>query len=181
MVINLSPDGKYLTLTGYNATNIYQATITSSTIPTNQRLVALVDYNGTVNTSTRLNAYSANNIRGGVTVGGAGFWTTGPNASPGNLSYVPFGDDGTGVVSINAAWNCRSVAIANSNLYISRQADIGIVPGLPTVASPAPTALITGLSDAYNFVVLDVDAGVSGPDLIYIADIDNGILKFSFN
>jgi hypothetical protein len=180
-VINLSPDGKYLTLTGYNATNIYQATITSTTVATVQRLVALVDFNGTVNTTTRLNAHSGNNIRGGVTVGGAGFWTTGPNATPGNLCYTPFGNDGTGVVSINTAWNCRSVAIANSNLYISRQAEIGVMSGLPTTTSPAPTALITGLSDAYNFVVLDVDAGVSGPDLIYIADIDNGLLKYSFN
>jgi hypothetical protein len=180
-VINLSPDGKYLTLTGYNATNIYQAAITGTTVPTVQRIVALVDFNGTVNTTTRLNAHSGNNIRGGVTVGGAGFWTTGPNATPGNLCYTPFGNDGTGVVSINTAWNCRSVAIANSNLYISRQTEIGVISGLPTTASPAPTSLITGLADAFNFVVLDADPGISGPDLIYIADQTNGLLKYSFN
>jgi hypothetical protein len=185
-VMNLSPDGKFLTLSGYNATNIYQASIIGTSTPAVQRLVATVDFEGNINTSTRLNAYSGNNIRGAVTVNGTGFWTTGPGATPGNICYVPGGNDGTGVVNLNNTWNSRSVKISNSSLYISRQAEIGRVAGppLPTLAGTGtPTTLpgISGLANCWNFVVLDVDPTVTGDDLIYISDGTNGILKFSKN
>lgn len=180
-VMNLSPDGKFLTLSGYNCDSLYQPNITSSSVPAVQRLVAIVDFNGTILTNTRMNAYNGNNIRGAVTIDGTGFWTTGPNATPGNICYVPAGNDGTGVVQLNTSWNSRSIKAFNSDLYISRQAEIGVISGTPTSGLFTPTAIISSLSDAFNFVVLDVDATVPGADLIYIADQVNGLLKYSKN
>lgn len=181
-VINLSPDRKFLTITGYNAP-LYSPAVTSSSIGTVQRLVALVDFNGTVNTTTRLNAYDLQGIRGGVTVDGTGFWTSGPTTGSGlrSICYVPFGNDGTGVVQINTTSNSRSIAVSNSNLIISTASTIGQINGLPTGTSPAPTSIITGLADAYNFVFLDLDAGVAGNDVVYIADNTGGLKKFSFD
>lgn len=181
-VINLSPDRKFLTITGYNAP-LYSPGVTGSSIGTVQRLVALVDFNGTVNTTTRLNAYDLQGIRGGVTVDGTGFWTSGPTtgSGPRSICYVPFGNDGTGVVQINTTSNSRSIAVSNSNLIISTATTIGQIIGLPTGTSPAPTSIITGLTDAYNFVFLDLDAGVAGNDVVYIADNTGGLKKFSFD
>lgn len=182
-VLNLSPDGKFLTLAGYNASSFYQTGITASPVASVQRLVALIDFNGTVNTSTRSNAYDGIGTRAGVTVDGSGFWTTGPNTGsiPNGLVYVPFGNDGTGAVRISNI-NCRSVAITNSNIAVTTATTLGIISGLPTSGSFSPTNIISaGLADAYNFVFLDMDPGVPGNDVVYIADNTAGLKKFSFD
>ena len=183
--LNLSTDGKYLTLVGYDAAT-GTASVVGTASSTTNRIIGRVDSSGTVDTSTRINsAYSGNNIRSAVTNDGSGFWVAGPSTG---LTYVSYGS--TGASTTLNGLNSRVVNIFNGQLYDSSQSgtNIGVNTvgsGLPTSVSQAVSPLIPGLttanSNAYAFVLLDRDAGVAGLDTLYIADQSSGLLKYSFN
>ncbi|MFG2045674.1 PxKF domain-containing protein [Dactylosporangium sp. NPDC048998] len=185
----LSGDGRYLTLAGYATTpgtGSVASTTTTPTAPTVPRVVARIDGNGAVDTSTRLtDAFSGNNVRGAATNDGTGFWVTGAggsNTPKAGMVQVPLGGSTSTpiVTSINAA---RVPQTIDGNLYLStdKTTPAGVSrigTGLPTSGAQALTSL-AGPADPYGFALLNV-AGGTGPDTLYVADgTTGGITKYS--
>ena len=192
--LNLSANGMYLTLTGYD-TVVGVATIATGTT---NRTLARVGSNGVFNTSTGFlagSAYVTNNIRGAVTNDGTQFWTAGSgSSSTGGVWYLPFGSfTAGGIQTSTTSTNTRTVNIFNGQLYFSTASvATGIYTdgtGLPTTASQTE-AILPGLPSTdplqspYAFLLLDENSSVAGVDVLYVAD-DNttspagGIYKYS--
>jgi hypothetical protein len=192
--LNLSANGQYLTLAGYDTTTGYAGVSSGIT----NRTIGRVDASGTVNTSTGYlsgSAYKKNNIRSAVTNDGNEFWTagTGSNAT-GGIWYVPFGSfTAAGVQTGTTNTNARVVNITDGQIYFSTASVAtgiytdgtglpstsgqteAILPGLPTLDS---------LSSPYGLLFLDENPSVAGVDVLYVVD-DNetapggGIYKYS--
>jgi predicted extracellular nuclease len=186
-----SADGRYLTLAGYDAAP-GTASVVSTASATVNRIVARVDADGNIDTSTRItDAYTGNNIRGAVSNDGAGFWTAGTaSGTAGGVHYVPFGNNGATTQLSSAPTNVRVPNIYGGQLFVSSGSgsNIGVNQvgtGLP-VASGQTTTLLPGLpgsGNPYAYVLLDRDPGVPGLDTLYVADQTsaNGLLKYSFD
>lgn len=186
--LNLSPDGQYLTFGGYDAIPGVAGISTTSSVAYN-RVVARVTQNGSINTSTTItDGFSAGSIRSAATVDGSAFWTGGAGTG-GGTRYVTLGGTTSTLVSA-APTNTRGTAIYNSQLFTSSQSgtNIGISTvgtGLPTTAGSITTILsgTTSNSDLTNpqgFVFGDID-GNGTPEVLYVADGNLGIVKFSNN
>lgn len=186
--LNLSPDGQYLTFGGYDAIPGVASISTTSSAAYN-RVVARVTQNGTINTSTTItDGFSAGSIRSAATVDGSAFWTGGAGTG-GGTRYVTLGGTTSTLVSA-APTNTRGTAIYNSQLYTSSQSgtNIGISTvgsGLPTTAG-STTTILSGtatnvdLTNPQGFVFGDID-GNGTPEVLYVADGNLGIVKFSNN
>ncbi|MGH3764912.1 MAG: hypothetical protein ACRDTX_07160 [Pseudonocardiaceae bacterium] len=180
----LSPDGRYLTLGGYDA-DPGTSGVASTTTASVSRVVARVDGNGGVDTSTAItDAFSANNIRGAVTDNGGRFWMTGAN---GGVRLATLGSSGaTTQINSTGPTNNRAVSIFGGQLYLSTgSGTTGVYvvgSGLPTTGGQTPT-LVAGAPSPFAFTALDRDPGVPGVDTLYIADDSaspgGGILKYS--
>jgi len=104
-LIDRSADGRFIALTGYGATvgttGGNGASLTTTAPGSVPRVVGLVDANGTVDTTTRLDgAGTPKIIRSGTTVNGERLWATGGNG--GILT--------SGTAELTAAAAARSVA-----------------------------------------------------------------------
>jgi len=186
--LNLSPDGQYLTFGGYDAIPGVAGISTTSSASYN-RVVARVTQNGTINTTTSMtDAFSAGSIRSAATVDGNSFWTGGAGTG-GGTRYVTLGGTTSTLVSA-APTNTRGTAIYNSQLYTSSQSgtNIGVSTvgsGLPTTAG-STTTILSGtatnvdLTNPQGFVFADMD-GNGTPEVLYVADGNLGIVKFSNN
>jgi hypothetical protein len=188
--ITRSTDGRYLLLTGYNALPGTAGIVTTTNSgTTNNRLVARVAADGSVDTNTRINdAFSGSNIRTAVSTNGSAFYVSGGNSG---IRYVPFGNSGpTTALSTGSVVNFRILGIYGGNLYASSatNANYGlnqIGTGLPTAAGAAVT-LLPGFPTAsgpssYGFYFTDLSPTVPGVDVVYVTD-DNttgGIQKWS--
>jgi|GEM_PF-1540687 len=183
-----STDGRYLLLTGYNAVP-GTASIVTSPVATNNRLVARIGATGSVDTNTRISdAFSGSNIRTAVSTDGSAFYVSGGNSG---IRYVPFGNTGpTTALSTGAVVNFRILGIYGGNLYASSAANSNyglnqIGTGLPTAAGAAIT-LLPGFPTAsgpspYGFYFADLSPTAPGLDVVYVTD-DNatgGIQKWS--
>lgn len=196
-LLTRSVDGRYLVLTGYDAT-LGTLALTTTAAATNNRVIGRVDANGTIDTSTRLadafsgTALSGANIRSAASVNGTAFYAVGSNSG---VRYVPFGHaatTATTALTTAAPTNNRAVGIYNGNLYVSSAsgANFGISQvgtGLPTTAGQPITQLpgfptATGPSP-YAFYFADLSTAVAGVDVVYLADDraapDGGIQKWS--
>lgn len=182
----LSADGRYLSLAGFDADPGTAAIAATSTTTTN-RVVARVDGNGSVDSSTAISdAFTGADIRAAVTDDGSRFWAVGAN---GGVRLTAFGSSGS-TTQINSAapTNLRVAGIANGQLYVSTgSAPMGVYAvgsGLPTTGGQTP-ALLTGVPSPYGFVAFDRDPVVAGIDTLYVADDsaspNGGIVKFSFD
>lgn len=187
-VLNLSPDGQYLTFTGYDAP-VFTAGVTATPAASNNRMVGLMGQNAVLNSTTRINdGYDGNNCRSAVTLDGNGFWVSGTGTG-GGTRYVALGNTGTSTYVSSTPANTRVVNISNNNLYASAQsgAYIGIsqvsTSGLPTTSGNTTNLIssISGASDAYGFVFLDRSAAIPGNDVVYVANNNAGLLKFYFD
>jgi hypothetical protein len=178
--LSLSADGRYLTLAGYDAApgTAAVASTSSTTVP---RVVARVDGAGNIDTSTVINGFGGNNVRGATSDDGTRFWVTGAGPANGQgVVLAPLGNPvATPVTPIGSTFkNARVPVIANGRLYVSSDkltppGVYAIGSGLPTAATStiAPVAAATG-NDPYSFVFTD-------PSTLYVAD--GGIKKYSFN
>jgi hypothetical protein len=74
--LELSANGQYLTVAGYDATPGTASVASSTTIP---RVAGRIDGAGNIDTSTvlKLGSFSGNNVRGAITNDGSEFWVTG--------------------------------------------------------------------------------------------------------
>jgi Ca2+-binding RTX toxin-like protein len=194
--LSLSTDGRYLVLAGYDA-SVGTAAIASSTSTTFNRVIARVDINGTVDTSTYLtNSFSGNSIRSVASQDGSGFWVAGVSSgSTGGIHYVSYGDT-TGTRLTTADGAVRSVRIFDGRLYTTAGSSTApthvglntVGTGLPQSGSFPITAVPGTLSgnSPFEFILLDRDATVAGVDTLYIADqssdgMGGGIRKYSFD
>lgn len=180
-----SVDGQYLIATGYDAAT-GTASIAGSSSATTKRVIARIDSDATIDTTTGLTSFSGGNIRGAASTDGTKFWATGSRTG---IVYAPLGSDGTTVST--SVTNTRTAGIFDGQLYISSGSGTNTFRGVNAVgtglpeASGATTVRIPGLTDAtnpsnYAFFFADLDAGVSGVDTLYIADDGAGALtKFS--
>lgn len=183
-----SVDGRYLLLTGYNAVP-GTAGIVTSAVATNNRLVARIGADGSVDTNTRISdAFSGTNVRTAVSTDGSAFYVSGGNSG---IRYVPFGNAGpTTALSTGSVVNFRILGIQGGNLYATSATGSNyglnqIGTGLPTAAGAAVT-LLPGFptasgSSPYGFYFADLSPSVPGPDVVYVADdaATGGIQKWS--
>lgn len=173
--ISLSQDGSKLALAGYDA-DPGTAAVSATTSTAVKRVIAIVDQNGTVNTSTALSAFSSQVIRAAV-VNGSDIWASGGS---GGIMYTTEGATTHTQITTSTA---RNLMIVNGQLYATstsgsfRMTTVG--SGLPVTAGQTMTNLpglpITG--SPYQFFI--VNAG-SGSDVLYIAD-DNLLRKYSLS
>jgi hypothetical protein len=181
-----SVDGRYLTLTGYDAEpgtgNIAGSTNVS-------RVVGRIDWTGAIDTTTALSAYSGNNIRSAVSTDGVDLWITGPQPGTDGVRYTALGCTGDGSIQL-AGVNSRVANIFNGQLYISSGSSgyygiSAVGSGLPITKGQTATVLpgtgISGAGDASPFDFYFADANT-----LYVADdrapsSGGGIQKWTFN
>ncbi len=199
--LNLSTDGRYLVLGGYDAPlGTPGATIEASTAATFPRVIARVDRLGNVDTSTALlDAYdgstaTAGNVRAVASVDGSAFWTsgTGISATAGVRHVSNLGDSSSVFLNAGSPTNCRVVGIYDGLLYTTSASTVylgvcSVGSGLPTGPGQTitllpgfPTTGGTAASSTYDFFWAD-------PNTVYVAD-DNvpastvgGISKWTFD
>jgi hypothetical protein len=200
-----SADGRYVSLAGY-ATAPGVANVVAA--PNTNRVVARIDTSSTVDTSTLINAtlaFSGQNVRGAVSDDGSHFWVSGlGGGSTGGIVYVPLGSNAATTPTILSMNQFRVVEIFGNLLFGDGEASgtsttppevFQIDTGLPTNGTPALNELPgmpTGVSPSpWQFVFLDLNAGVPGLDTLYVANdkavgsgsttFPNGIQKWVFN
>src|SRR5262249_51061055 len=137
--LNLSADGKYLTLTGYNA-NVGTASVASTSTTGGSatvRVVGRIDSSANIDTTTSLTSYSGNNIRSAVTTNGTDIWTSGAG-TPGGVIYTTLGASGAGTALSTTVTNTRVVDVFGSQLYATSGS--GSNKGVNTVGTGLPTS-----------------------------------------
>lgn len=173
--ISLSQDGSKLALAGYDAD---PGIVAVSSTPTTsvKRVIAVVDQNGAVNTTTALSAFSGQAIRAAV-INGSDIWVSGGS---GGIMYTTLGS--TTQVQLTTT-TARSLMVLNGQLYASstsgalRITTVGTglpsttgqtmvnLPGLPTTGNP------------YQYFIVN---GGSGSDVLYVAH-ENLLRKYSLS
>jgi DNA/RNA endonuclease G (NUC1) len=183
-LLTRSADGRYLVVAGYDAPT-GTANVATSSAATFNRVIGLVDANGTINTSTAL-ADSTGNPRSAASTDGTDLWITSNNTG---LRYATLG--GTSSTQLNStSTNLRQTNIYNGQLYVSAQSGtlrIGAVgTGTPTTTGQTISNLPgfpTNAGSPYGFFFADLNAGVAGVDTLYVADDNStgagGIQKYS--
>jgi hypothetical protein len=189
--LTLSADGNYLMMAGYGA---IPGTLTpqNSTASAVNRVVARIDMNGNIDTSTSLSdAYNASNIRSATSSDGTSIWTggnggSGQGPSAGTRYTTTGSTTSTGLHSTTT--NIRVVNIFNGQLYADSGSagftGIGTVgTGLSTSSGQTFTLLpgfpTSGTHSPYDFWFRDANT-------LYVADDGNaagggGIQKWSLS
>jgi hypothetical protein len=180
-----NPDGNYLTLAGY-------AVAPGAPIANAVRVVARVDAQGGIDTSTTLSNGFSTAVRGAVTTDGNQFWITGSGSGNGGIWYELFGLDG-GTQLVSSPGSVRAIGIVSGQLYADSGSNgttnvFKVGTGLPTTIDPVTTALPgmpTSNASPYGFAFFD-RTGVPGIDTIYVADdrataSGGGIQKWTWN
>jgi hypothetical protein len=175
--LQLSGNGQYLTIMGYgvNANSFnanpgqYSSTgnpalgqsgsLTGQSYTPVARVVALIDGNGNVNSTTGLyNVFDQNNPRSAYTVNGTAIYVSGQGNNPdatGGVFYTTLGSNSaTSLTSGDAgsgdSQDTRDVQVYNGQLYVSTDSKEGstnrsyvgtLGTGTPTIATGAPTQL----------------------------------------
>jgi hypothetical protein len=211
--IQLSGDGRYLTIGGYSATPSYAgaggpaggysnangvalAQSPSSAVP---RVIALIDANGNVNSSTSFNnLYSTNNPRSAYTPDGSTLYISGQGsgASDQGIYRTTVGATNTATTVYNTL-DTRTVSGYGGNLYYSvdkKNKSTGIFQytGLPNGLATA-TQIIpgsNGLNGSSKVNYSPEGFFFANANTLYVADTglpknggtsDGGIQKWTFN
>src|SRR5215470_6602323 len=133
-LLTLSADGHYLMFTGYDAAP-GTASIAGTSSSTVNRVVGRVDAAGTVDTTTALNDFNANNIRGVASTNGVDIWVTGAN---GGVRYAADGHSGAdpSVAVSTTVTNLRAVEIFDGQLYVSDSSGSAVRVGTVGTGEP---------------------------------------------
>lgn len=195
-MINLSVDRQYIVMAGYSAP-LGTASIATSTAITWPRIIALINYNAIINTTTALTDFaSVGRPTSAITTNGTDLWLAGTgNSASGGPRYTTVGST-TSVQLADPATtttNNNCVGIAGGQLYLSRTSSELLMStvgtGLPTTGGQIVTFL-PGLPPPpafsgtwIQFFFADLDAGIAGPDVLYIANATGattgGLMKYS--
>lgn len=179
--LTLSADGHYVVVAGYGTSpgNFADASVsktaTDAGVP---RVIARLDKNGTIDTTTQLMAFNKVNIRGAATNDGTSFWASGAGNTSEGTQYVILGSTGATTNLDTTLTNQRVVQIFGGQVYVSSGA--GAFHGVSTLGTGMPTTagqtvtILPGVpgdaGSAYGFSMLDLDGSVTGLDTMYIAD-----------
>jgi hypothetical protein len=183
--LNRSADKQYLTLTGYAQALGDPNKIATTTASAVNRVIGIVDYAGNINTTTALSDYSSGGSpRSAVTDNGSNLWMTGTS---GGVRYTTVGATTSKPVS-TAIDNLRIISIFNNQLYTSigttTATRVGTVgTGLPTTGGQ-PINNLPGLSNVgspFQYVLFDQSPAIPGLDVLYIADEDSAVFKYSLD
>jgi len=152
--LNLSADGQYLTIAGYDAA-VGTASIASSSASTVNRVVGRISANRQFQiTSLGNSAHGGNNIRGAASNDGSRFWTVG---GTGGIFTVQPGAGAASLVASTPA-NVRAISIFNGQLYVGSASGTPAIytvgTGLPTGTATSSTFLATGSIEPYASVIV---------------------------
>lgn len=186
--LNLSADGAYLTIGGYDAAAGMASVNSTAGI---NRVIARVAGDGSVATtvitttdaSAANNSYTTNNFRSVASNDGSRFWLGGNGtATTAGVRTVAFSGSVTPVVATqvsNTTTNIRTVNIFSNQLFYSTGSGTAgiyaVGAGLPTASATASVLKIT-VTDPYAYTFIDRGSGNLN---CYIASGANAILKFS--
>ncbi len=147
--IHLSPDGRYIAIVGYDGPVGTTTQLDPLASPVINRTVAILAFDGSVDSRTSLTDFSVgNNARGAFTSDGQSAWVAGADASTGAVRYVASLGATTSVdLTGTALKNARDVAVFNSQLYLSTVKGTSIVEALGT-GTPTAQASLTPLPGA---------------------------------
>ncbi|WP_448599762.1 Ig-like domain-containing protein [Thermoleptolyngbya sp.] len=195
--LTLSVDGQFLTVAGYDAA-VGTSNVQNTSSNTVNRVVARINGNGDIDTSTRISdGFNQGEPRGVITTDGTAFWVAGISSnSSGGVRYVSYGSAGPSTQLTTPDRAARALGIYDGQLYLTATGS-GFV-GLNTVGTGTPTsgsqtltlrASMSSTNNPYEFVMLDRDVSIAGVDTLYIADHSThatsastrGIHKFSFD
>lgn len=182
--LNVSANGLYVLLAGYNAAP-GTLTVATSANPTVARVVARIDLAGNVDTSTALgDAYTGSNIRAAVSDDGNRFWVSG---STQGIRYVANLGDTTSVAIGTPPTNVRCLSVYNGQLWGTSGSSgfIGLWKagdGLPTLAATGGGILEPGFVGTTGPSIYDFY--FASPNTVYIADDRStgagGIYRYDF-
>ncbi|MGI4730628.1 MAG: beta strand repeat-containing protein, partial [Janthinobacterium lividum] len=186
-LVNLSADGHYLVLTGYDAAAGLAGVAATATTGAGAtpRTIGRVDATGAIDTTTTTTAFSGNNIRSATSADGSSFYADG--AATG-VVLQPFGGSGTGTLVSSTVVNDRSIEEFGGNLYFSTGAGTArgiyeVGTGLPTATGTVSTIQIPtgGTSSPYQFYLADLSSSVAGYDTAYVIDSTAGLQKYTLS
>lgn len=189
--LTLSPDSKYLAAVGYNGpVGTDNSQYYDGADPAiSDRIVAIVDHNGSINTSTKLDnngagfslAYSA------VTSNGTDIWTSFLGKG---VYYTSIGSSTYAPVRVNTGGFYRVGSVNDGQLYYSTNSNLvyKMGTGLPqsTVTSATPLPGLTSssgmLQNSGQFFFADMNSAIPGIDVLYIAANNQlALKKYSFD
>ncbi|MFK7742276.1 MAG: hypothetical protein AB8H80_18325 [Planctomycetota bacterium] len=184
--LNLSTDGRYLIVAGYDRA-IGDTDPSAESGTTTRRIIATVDtLTGLVDTTTQLaDAYDGSSFRGAASIDGSAFWTVG-NSSNGSVRYATLGASTSTDISLSPT-NMRWIGIRNSQLYGTSastgalsQGVLEVGTGLPTMAGQM-TTLLPGFPTAGTFSDgAPYDFWFADSSTLYVADsASNGTTGFN--
>lgn len=180
-LLSLSQDGKKLSFAGYNAAVGTPKVSTMS----NEWVVSVMEGSGQINTKTVLSPLLKRPVTSAIT-DTENVWVSG--VAP-HLYHTTIGAaNGTSI----SGRSLRGLGIFNHQLYASQSSLKGLSPviqvgvGLPAAAKQRLTTLpgmpVNGsLASARQFLFADLDAGIPGDDVLYVANDTqvDGITKYS--
>ncbi len=195
-LLTVSPSGQFVVITGYNSTIPAAAALPGSAGAAVNRSVGVIPINtGVPGISLFPDFAGGNNPRSAATNNGVNLWMTG---GTGGVRYATFGAGVSTQINAPATLgNLRQVNIFSGQLFASTQSGAGgntislgtVGAGLPTVPpaafavlpGPAPINALpaAGSSSRFAFSLVDATPLVAGDDVLYIADDEVGLSKFS--
>jgi hypothetical protein len=189
----VSADGHYVTFVGIDAAP-GTPVVTSQSPATTPRVVARLDSDSVLDTSTTVTIPSGEGF--GTVVGAASndgkeFWIGGDGSSvDAGLQYAALGGSGTPTPVGPTDAGARSPVIYGGQLYASTGNNaspiVRVGTGLPTSQTtftglPGITVVSNGIQDPHQFLFFRHDGAAGAPDLLYVADLQTGLLKFYFD
>ncbi|MBU6222842.1 MAG: PEP-CTERM sorting domain-containing protein [Planctomycetes bacterium] len=193
----ISPDGRWITFGGYNATIPQASSLPGSSSATIPRSVGILDTTtGNVTLTTTGTFYNAQAVRTAYSSDGNKFWTAGSGFG---ISYGTV-SGGTSVLvnGTGAGTNMRVLGQYGNDLYISTSSGslsptIGLLGGnplaggVPTSNNQLPSIPLQGgtpTKSRYGFVFLDTNPSVPGLDTMYTVDdsaTSGGLWKYTLD
>ncbi|WP_298223862.1 YDG domain-containing protein, partial [Flavobacterium sp.] len=175
--LNLSTDGQYLTIGGYDAV-VGQASVNSTAgIP---RVIARVNNAGTIATSVLTSTIHSSGFRSVVTTDGSRYWTAGNGVGVTSLLHQGNTTPIAPTTISATVTNLRTVNIFNNQLYVSTGSG---TQGIYKVGTGVPTT--TGQTSVINipqnglYAYQMVNRGGSNWNCYAVGDSSAGIYKWS--
>jgi len=153
--LNLSVNGQYLTIGGYDAA-IGTLSVNSAAVP---RVIARIDNTQNIETSLFTNATHGSGFRSTVTVDGTRYWTGGNGVGISSITHQGNTTPIAATTISTTNTNSRTVSIYNNQLYYSTgSATVGVYTvgtGIPTTGPQTGTINIaTSGANPYAYSIL---------------------------
>ncbi len=186
--LNLSSDGRYLSVAGYEAA----VGTAAATYKANEKVIARIAFDGSVNYSTRISAATMNGtVRSTVTSNSSRFYITGTSTSPASGNSTRFVSFGTPATTGSTAFfgGVRSLAMFKEQVYYAQNNTVGSLTPNPSAGNYGTSVLFPGVNTSgHNYqalALLDADATANylstGYDVLYCADANLGLVKYYWN